>query len=250
MDYLLIIDDDPLIGENIKSKLTRLGYGRIYHFVTSTGGTEAEVLYDKYRPKIVITDIQMPMMSGLTLMKRFNQHSHRAVIFVLSSYEDYEYVRTAFLLGAKDYMLKPISIEELSQKLAPLHTLSPGAESTTPLKTTVELEVGENQLIKLALQYISENKQRNITMADVANHVCISYSYFSRMFKKEVGKSFNHYLNQQRIKQAQIYLKDPVIKILDIAKKVGYQNPSEFSKAFKKQVGMNPTQYREKHSNH
>lgn len=232
MDYLLIIDDDELICQNVQSKLVRLGYVEKYQLLMTTSCSEAQWLYDKYRPAVVITDIQMPVMSGLTLIRQFNASEHQAKIFVLSSYDDYDYVRNAFLLGVTDYILKPISIEELRKKMADFN----------PVPVSREKPSGDSMVA--AVRYIEENLHQSINMADVANHVCISYTHFSRLFKAYTGQSFNRYLNEKRLEQAKKYLKDPIIKIQAIANKVGYQNSSEFSRAFKHYLGLYPTEYR------
>lgn len=240
--YILIVDDDKLICENIKSKLTRLDYANRYTIVTAYNATDAEIMYDRHLPAIVITDIHMPSVNGLALIKRLLNRSHKADIFVLSSYDDYEYVRQAFLLGVTDYMLKPVDIEELDSKLKKMDGQSP------PQKPQAEAppDYGAERLMRHALEYIEENMSRSISMRDVADHVGLSYNYFSKLFKEHTQCHFAHYVHLRRIERSKKYLRDPGFKIQDIAKKLGYDNPSEFSRAFKKYAGCYPREYRER----
>jgi len=239
--YILIVDDDKLICENIKSKLTRLGYAEQYTIVTAYSATEAEIMYDRYLPAIIITDIHMPSVNGLVLIKRLSSRSHKSHIFVLSSYDDYDYVRKAFLLGVTDYMLKPVDIDELDSKLKKINSGPPADQA--PL-TEQMADNGAEDMMRRAIAYIEENISRPITMRVVADYVGLSYNYFSKQFKEYAQSNFAHYVHLRRIELSKKYLHDPAFKIQDIAKKLGYDNPSEFSRAFKKYSGCYPREYR------
>ena len=239
--YILIVDDDKLICENIKSKLTRLGYAERYKIVTAYNATEAEIMYDRYLPAIIITDIHMPSVNGLVLIKRLSSRSHKCHIFVVSSYDDYDYVRKAFLLGVTDYMLKPVDIDELDSKLKKID--SPQSEHRAD-NHELGANHGAEQMMKNAIEYIEENISRPISMRLVADYVGLSYNYFSKLFKEHTQCHFAHYIHLRRIELSKKYLGDPTFKIQDIAKKLGYDNPSEYSRAFKKYTGYYPREYR------
>lgn len=240
--HILIIDDDKLICENIKSKLSRLGYNERYTILTVCNATEGEMMFDQYLPDIVITDIQMPSVSGLTLIERLSKRKHKANIYVLSGYDDYEYVRKAFLLGVTDYMLKPLDIDELDRKLKKADRVPSKVMKFS--KEEASQDSVMEQTIRSAKVYIEENLSRPISMREVADHVNLSYNYFSKLFKEHTRCHFAHYFHQRRIELSKKYLHDPSFKVQDIAKKIGYVNPSEFSRAFKKYEGCYPTEYR------
>ncbi len=235
---ILIVDDDKLICENIKSKLLRLKHNKTLDIIFAHSTTEAEILYDKLLPDILLTDICMQGLSGLVLLEKVMQKEHLAKSFVISSYDDYSYVRKAFLLGAVDYLLKPIDIEELDKKISPLIIASSSNNSPTP-------PLDNTDLIKQALRYIEENLHHQITMKDVSQNVNVSYNYFSKLFKDSMQCSFSQYIHTKRIQEAKKYLKDPSIKILDIARKLGYDNPHNFSRTFKKYTGYYPSDFRD-----
>ncbi|MEG1687063.1 MAG: response regulator [Angelakisella sp.] len=241
--YLLIVDDDKLICENIRSKLTRLGYQNQYTILTAAAATDAEILYDTYLPQIVITDIHMPGVSGLTLIERLLAKPHKATVMVLSGYDDYDYVRKAFLLGATDYMLKPLDIDELDSKLRKL--CLPQEECNTPTPGVSQQSDADLDVIQHALQYIQANISRSLSMREVAEQVGLSYNYFSKLFKETTHMNFSGYIHMCRIELSKKYLRDPSCKIQGIAKKMGYETSSEFSRAFKKYTGCYPTEYRE-----
>ena len=98
--------------------------------------------------------------------------------------------------------------------------------------------------IELAKKYISENYKENITLNDVADHVELNASYFSNLFKTEVGTNFSDYLLEIRMQEARKLLRDPTIKVYEVGRMVGYEDAVSFGRAFKKKVSMSPKEYR------
>ncbi|MDF2987830.1 MAG: hypothetical protein K0R50_3340 [Eubacterium sp.] len=84
----------------------------------------------------------------------------------------------------------------------------------------------------------------NITLSDIANEVYMSPNYICSVFKKETGITINEYLIKVKMDAAKNMLKDTKMKILEIAEKLGYENPHYFSYSFKKYTGQTPQQYR------
>lgn len=242
--YILVVDDDKLICENIRSKLSRLGYLERYDIISAYNATDAEILFERHHPQIVITDIHMPVISGLSLIERLLHKQIETNIFVLSGYNDYDYVRKAFLLGVTDYMLKPIDIDELGSKLSKI---------TQQAEDTVREEIPsiktEQDIMQVALKYVDDNVSRSLSMREVADNVGLSYNYFSRLFKQTTNSHFSSYVQQRRIELSKKYLQDPSFQIQEISQKLGYENPSEFSRVFKRYTGCYPTAYRNNSNN-
>lgn len=101
-------------------------------------------------------------------------------------------------------------------------------------------------ILRKAIDYIHEHYSEQITLNEVAENIYVSTFYISRMFKKELGKSFVDYLNDVRIEKAKELLKDIKYKTYEVAEIVGISDPHYFSKLFKKYSGMTPSDYREK----
>ena len=111
------------------------------------------------------------------------------------------------------------------------------------------LKINESKnpdLVKKCIAYINKNYKNNITLDTVANMVHLNASYFSSIFKKEVGLNFSTYLNKVRIEQSMILLKNTDYSILNIALEVGFEDQSYFSKVFKNLTNMTPKHYRQK----
>lgn len=100
------------------------------------------------------------------------------------------------------------------------------------------------ELIKRAIQYISQNFSLPLTLDDVAHHVHLNPAYFSTLFKQSTGSSFKEYLNMVRIEESKRLLSNTNFSVIDIAVATGFEDQSYFSKVFKKYTGLTPKQYR------
>ncbi len=93
-------------------------------------------------------------------------------------------------------------------------------------------------------EYMRANFKRDIFMQQVASEMNYSTAHFSRMFKNCFNKNFVTYLTEMRIKAAKDLLLHPTVSIKSIGEKVGYKDSSHFTKAFKRIVGVSPSEYR------
>ncbi|MBN2853555.1 MAG: PocR ligand-binding domain-containing protein [Clostridia bacterium] len=97
-----------------------------------------------------------------------------------------------------------------------------------------------------SIEYIKRNYMKKVTLDEVSHNSSLSPTYFSRIFKKEMNCSFNHYLNRVRIEMSKKLLLDEAIPLVDISIIVGFEDQSYYSKVFKKMTGITPGKYREK----
>lgn len=106
-------------------------------------------------------------------------------------------------------------------------------------------DVKHVDVIYKAIDYIKRNYMKKITLEEVASHVYLSPSYFSKIFKDEMKQNFNSYLNHVRIEISKKLLTDDSIELVDVSNLVGYEDQSYFCKVFKKMTGISPGKYRE-----
>jgi two-component system response regulator YesN len=83
-----------------------------------------------------------------------------------------------------------------------------------------------------------------LTLEEVAEHVGLSPYYFSKLFKDRFGVTFIDYLTEVRIERAKEEMRDPNKSLKEVCFLVGYNDPNYFSRVFKKQTGLSPTEYR------
>ena len=100
-------------------------------------------------------------------------------------------------------------------------------------------------VISQAKAYILANYQKEISLDDVSRAVDISPYYFSKIFKEETGQNFIEYLTAIRMEKAKELLTGSGLSMKEICAQVGYADPNYFSRTFKKNVGLTPTEYKE-----
>lgn len=115
---ILIAEDEPLILQTLELKLKKEGYD----VIGCVDGLDALQKIDSEQPDLIITDIMMPYMSGLEVVRKVKQddHSRNTPVIVLSTMGQESIVEEAFELGADDYLKKPFSLSELSIRIKKL----------------------------------------------------------------------------------------------------------------------------------
>ena len=106
-------------------------------------------------------------------------------------------------------------------------------------------QVYQDDSMKKVLNYINRNIKRGITLDSAAEYVNMSSSYFSRFFKKYTGTNFITYVTERKIEYAKEMLENTNMPIINIAYELSYNDTNYFSKAFKRKVGISPTEYRD-----
>lgn len=112
MYKVMIVDDEASIRSGLKSVISWEDLG-MEIVCEAENGKDALNKIEAFQPTVVLTDIRMPEMDGIELLKRISQQYPNIKVAVLSGYDDFDYVRTAMRLGAANYLLKPIDTEEL-----------------------------------------------------------------------------------------------------------------------------------------
>ncbi|MDO5423444.1 MAG: response regulator [Eubacteriales bacterium] len=113
---IVVVEDEPAIQQGIVALIQRLDLPVQVIASYDTGEAALKNLFED-KPHIIITDIQMPAMTGLELISRIKQQGYEAEYLILSGYADFEYVRTALKLSVNNYLLKPPRMRELYDSL-------------------------------------------------------------------------------------------------------------------------------------
>ncbi|MGB4659884.1 MAG: response regulator [Mobilitalea sp.] len=142
----------------------------------------------------------------------------------------------------KDYLMSIIQIEGFEQLRK--WFLEKMVEACRNITTKREEQT--SSIISKSKIYMEENFSKDISLDDVSRIVDISPYYFSKLFKEETGENFIEYLTNIRIEKAKKLLQNRDISIKNICADTGYSDPNYFSRIFKKQVGITPTEYRER----
>jgi YesN/AraC family two-component response regulator len=237
MYKLVIADDEEKILEGISNLFP---WQQIGFQVVGTFLNGKDLLhYVRENPAdVVLSDIEMPFMNGIELAGELSKTPELKIVF-FSSYQNYEYFRSAIQFRVFDYLLKPINFNEL---ITCFEKLKRKLDEERCVETRIPTSY-YNQIIDKVSQYLEENYQ-NASLEKAALLVNMSTSYLSKIYKDKSGKGFSDKLLDIRMKKACEFLNDIRYKSYDIAYYVGYDNPTNFSRAFKAYFNMTPKEYR------
>ena len=235
---LLIADDEDMIRKGV-AKYLQLHTDRFSKIYEAENGQDAIDLTLRYQPDMLLLDVQMPVKTGLDVMKEVEKAGLSPVTVILSGYDAFAYAQQAVKYGAKDYLLKPVRAADILNTLNELADKYIGKE-----KEVVEEEETTNPLVREATEYMQENYAKDLSLTEVAEHLRISTGYLSTLMNQNLGCGFVDYLNQVRVDRACCYLEQNQLKNYEVAYKVGFNDEKYFSKVFKKIKGMTPKEYR------
>lgn len=244
---LLIAEDEENIRNSIVKYLQK-NSDLIDEIYCADNGQEAIDIIFRYRPQIMLLDIQMPLKDGIKVMKETAAAKITPRTIIISGHEKFEYARQAIRYGAVDYLLKPCRSTEILHKIEDIIL----SEFHTELQLNSKYKNARkniNQFVSRALEYMNEKYPEDITLSSVASEIGITPGYLSTLFKKEMNVGFADCLNSIRIERACDYFVDSRLKTYEIAYKVGYRDEKYFSQIFKKIKGISPSEYRRKDHN-
>lgn len=256
MYKVMIIDDEPIIVEGL-SKSIDWGKYNCEVVATAHNGREGKKLIEEKRPDMVFLDICMPEMDGLTMVAALQSEYKDMLVTVLTGFRDFEYAQRALHLGVCRFLLKPSNMTELEEAISymvsrldeqgGLATTGKAAEGE-PQKAGQIVENAQeaagNFIVRNAIAYMEAHYAEKIYLNDVAEQIYVSQWHLSKLLNKELGQNFSEVLNGIRIKKAEELLKDPSLRIGDIAEEVGFLDVAHFSRIFKKITGVSANEYR------
>lgn len=241
MYSFIFVDDESVIRE----KILRLIDWEIFGFTCvgsfSNGRTALEFL-KKNNVDLVISDIKMPLVSGLDIAKFLHETHKNTQIILLSAYRDFQYAVEAIQYKISAYLTKPISTGDLKRELQRVKEL-------LDQESTAQKSDQYKSVIQMVKEYIDQKYSTNITLEDAAEYVNISPNYLSALFKQKEQIGFSSYITKVRIEKAKALLIDPTLKIYNVCDMVGYKNISHFYKIFKEYTGFSPNEYRNRNNN-
>ncbi|MDR9856931.1 response regulator [Paenibacillus sp. VCA1] len=258
MTNVLVVDDDHLVRKGFIGIMPWQKYGFTVAGEAGNGEKALELLKTT-EVDLLITDLAMPVMSGLELMREVKDKYPRICMVVLTFHHDFALIQEALRLGAVDYITK-IELEQeqldgiLSRIAGRIREVKGGnfAESEASLAENREAASGSSyseevrECIVHAVGYIREHYQTELLLPDVAQRVNMSRSYFSRCFKDIVGQTFHEYVRELRIEHAKTLLRQTNKPVQWISVQSGYPNEKYFFKVFRETTGYLPGEFRKK----
>lgn len=248
---ILVAEDDEELRKYIKLK-----FGNQYTILEAADGVEAFEQARMYIPDLIISDVMMPQMDGVELCRRIKEDiatAHIPVI-LLTAKSETEQVEEGYRALADDYVLKPFNSKILRVKINSLisnrarlreHCSASLNQADLPVAKAKSEDPFLNKLVELIKSRIEKS---DLSVNDLYPEMGISRAQFFRKVKAISDISPNKLIVNIKMNFAADMLREGVLSISEVAYKLGYSDPSYFSKVFKSIYNISPTDYLRKHS--
>ncbi|MEL6853325.1 MAG: hybrid sensor histidine kinase/response regulator transcription factor, partial [Bacteroidota bacterium] len=243
---VLIIEDNP----DVRTFL-RLSLEQQFLIEEAVSGEEGLLVMQDSTPDLVVCDVMMPQMDGIEVTKRIKsnlRYSHVPVI-LLTAQTALEYKLQGLEMGADDYIAKPFHPEILRARIHNLISnrrqlhhrfvqMNPFAEVQLTANPTDE------RFMRSVLELMHERMgDPGFSVKELASAIGMSHSVLYRKIKGLTGLNAKEFMVNLRLHKAAQLLKQPGIKVSEVAFEVGFNDPRYFSTAFRKQFKLSPSQY-------
>ncbi|MDV4149329.1 response regulator [Clostridium sp. AL.422] len=256
---IIIVDDEYLIRNLIRNCIDWESLD-IEIIGEASNAHECLSLIEKSKPDIILTDINMPLTNGLDMSKHLLEKYPEVKVIVITGYNEFEYAKRSIRLGISDFLLKPIDDDELKEVVlrlkekiekekAEINEFKSIKETIGDLTEIMEVEEGDDDKsvnINQIKKYIIKNIcNQALSLTSVAKHFYLNSSYLSRFFKEKTNENFGEYIIKTKMEIALKMLQNPNVKVYEVSKKLGFDDPNYFSNWFKKYSGQSIKSYRE-----
>jgi two-component system response regulator YesN len=256
MFKVLLVEDEEMIRKGLRYTFDWLGVDCVV-IEEACNGVEGAELIRRLQPDIVIADVNMPLMDGISMIESSMKEATCSYI-ILSGYDEFHLAKKAIHLGVSEYLLKPVENEQLREALE-------HAKEQVALKKKYEVirnqpnaadevlsanllygQDGTSKIVMQMMDYTREHYAERISMQDLVDSLGISATSLNQKFKAETTYTFNEFLNRFRIQKAMDQLKSGD-KVYAIAMDCGFKDYRYFISIFKKYVNCTPSQFQERY---
>ena len=235
MYKLIIIDDEQEIRSGLSNYFPwdEIGFAVVGTFESPMPALE---FLASNPVDAVLSDVKMPRMSGLDFAKSLQGMRKPPKIVFLSGYKEFDLLKAAMDYKVFNYLLKPVTAAEIRKTFSALKDELDQVQSKPSEPDCVS-----------GLQALRDYLEANYaatSLEDAAAFIHMNPNYLSKFFKQKTGENFSDYLLKLKMRKALELMNDHELKTYHISERVGYNNPNNFTRAFKRLFGKSPKDYR------
>ena len=247
---ILIVDDDAEIAHYIKTELSDW-----YRFEHACNGKEGLKMLLTGKYDLVISDVMMPEMDGVTMLKKIKSNTNVSDIpvILLTSKSEVENRLEGLRKGADAFLAKPFNMEELHilidnlvDNVRRIRGKYSGAQGQKAKIEQIQVKGNNDALMERVMKYMNEHlADPDLNVEKLTEDVGISRAQLHRKLKEIAGVSAGEFIRNLRLEQAARLIEEGQINITQVAYSVGFNNQTHFSTVFKKHYGISPSEYAE-----
>lgn len=168
MISILVVEDEEYARKSLVKKIKEYHAGDKVQVLEAADGEQGFELYCKYNSDLVLTDIKMPGLDGLGLLKKIKERNRDSLVIIVSAHSEFEYAREALKMGAIDYLLKPVNDEKLKDCLDKFYNKNREEKRE-------QLVTGKDMVTRYILKSIRKNEDKDIIGKNMFQKIFTNY---------------------------------------------------------------------------
>ncbi len=260
MRPLIVAEDEELFRRELCVAVPWEDYGFMLAGAAEDGENALRLAREQ-RPAVVLTDVRMPGLDGLALVRALSEEfeaDERPLVVLVTGHADFDWAREAVRLGAFDYLLKPVDDAELAacmrraaaalderDRRTRLERAASGDPALALLAESAAPAPTGNPFADRVAERVRDAYVRDLSLEEIATSLGVTGGHLARVFKKATGRTFADYLARYRVARSLELLRDPARRVGEVADLVGYADQRYFSELFRRLVGVTPSEWRQ-----
>ncbi len=197
---------------------------------------------------VAFVDIKMPGFTGLEVIESIVPENLKTEWIILTGYANFDFAKKAISLGVTEYLLKPVSSDEIGDILEKINKKNSILEGAVTVSSLVS---GRDtiHLVRSAERIVRERYSEQIGIAQIADELGVTPNYLSSLYRKFTGITFTKHITNIRMTRALELLKRPGINVKEITSLLGYTSSRHFARVFRAYYNISPSEYIQKYRN-
>lgn len=243
---VLVVEDEEMIRKGIVLAVDWAALDCVVVGEAADGAAALDAV-ERYDPSLIITDLKMPRMDGIQMLQQLRARGNNAYVIILTAYDSFSYAQSALRLGGGGFSAQALPRRGSWSRPSPTCSAGWQPPGQPEDEAIPGLKKGDkSKYVLQAMDYIGAHYgEQTISVSTIAQHLGLSESHLSHLFRKETDYTIMNYLTRYRIHKAMELLRDCRLKVYEIAERVGYRDITYFSSTFKKVVGMSPSEFQD-----
>ena len=209
----------------------------------ASNGSAALELILQLKPDVVFTDVKMPIMDGISLIASVRSHHLKTEFVITSGYADFEYARQGITLDVADYLIKPVTREDVLRVLERVERRMSGNKTNGQGSRLRNKYPDAHPTILKSLDILENAYAGKLNQRDLAAELGVSPEYFSYLFSRNIGMTFSEFLRRLRVEKAQEMYAAGECPKQEVPYAVGFSDAKYFAQVFKSVTGESPAEY-------
>lgn len=238
---ILLINDEPDTQAGLVARLHEQGW----RVDRARGGKFGQQRAQILRPDLILINVRKPGMDGFATCRQLREaeRTRATPVIFLSAGGSIEDRLTGFECGCVDFMVKPCAPAEVVARVR-VHLRLSAARPRAVVPASAAILSYDEVILRAAIHYLGAHLAHLPSLSDIAQSVGTHDKRLSALFRKHLGVTVFAWVREERLRLSRDLLRDPAMSMAQIAERVGFHSAANFATAFRKCMGVAPSQYR------